>query len=330
VDNNSTDQTRQVVESFVARGHRNLRYVFEGRQGVSYGRNAGIAHAAAPIIAFTDDDMRVTQDWVAAIKRAFDDHPEVDFVGGKILPQFKREPPKWLTHLHWLPLGGATYGEQSYYTNKENRIDFSSGNLALRSSAFELVGLFAPELQRVKDGIGSCEDYELQARLWDAGCQGMYAPDAVAYEQVPEERMLKAYHRRWYTSNGKFSAHYRRMRLRKLTRPEGEITRQVNVELRFFGVPILAFRSVIIRSINFLVSIVRLRPMSRVFYHELCLRRDFNYVRESYRLYAAERKHSHLAEVGAFAKALLRSRGRSYVVHHPETESLSRPQPSEQ
>ena len=43
VDNNSTDETKQVVDSLVRRGHSNLRYVFEGRQGLSYARNAAVA-----------------------------------------------------------------------------------------------------------------------------------------------------------------------------------------------------------------------------------------------------------------------------------------------
>src|SRR5436305_8400951 len=100
VDNNSTDKTREVVESFIARGHANLRYVFEGKQGLSHARNAGIAAARAPIIAFTDDDVRAASDWVASIKRVFDEHPEVDFVGGKVLPRWEAEPPSWLTPDH--------------------------------------------------------------------------------------------------------------------------------------------------------------------------------------------------------------------------------------
>src|SRR5262249_38701303 len=82
VDNNSTYQTRETIQSFIESGNSNLRYVFEARQGISYGRNAGIAHANARIIAFTDDDVRVAPNWVSNIKRAFDEHSEVDFVGG--------------------------------------------------------------------------------------------------------------------------------------------------------------------------------------------------------------------------------------------------------
>ena len=51
VDNNSTDSTRDVIDSFAARGYANLRCVFEPREGVSHGRNAGIAQASASIIA---------------------------------------------------------------------------------------------------------------------------------------------------------------------------------------------------------------------------------------------------------------------------------------
>src|SRR5262245_39522139 len=86
VDNNSTDNTRATVEAFIAKGHSNLRYVFEPKQGIAHGRNAGVGAARGDIIAFTDDDVVVTGNWIATIKRAFDENPDVDFIGGKILP----------------------------------------------------------------------------------------------------------------------------------------------------------------------------------------------------------------------------------------------------
>src|ERR1044072_4820738 len=69
VDKNSPDHTREVVESYIARGHTNLSYLFEPRQGVAHARNHALAHARAPVIAFTDDDVRVAPDWVRMIKR---------------------------------------------------------------------------------------------------------------------------------------------------------------------------------------------------------------------------------------------------------------------
>ena len=94
VDNNSTDGTRRVVEAMIARrGHANLRYVFEGEQGLSHARNAGVRAARARVVAFTDDDVRAAPDWVASIKRAFDEHPEAAYVGGKVLPLWGRGRP---------------------------------------------------------------------------------------------------------------------------------------------------------------------------------------------------------------------------------------------
>jgi len=72
VDNNSTDDTRGVVESFGDRFGGRLRYVFEPRQGLSFGRNAGIGRAVAPLVAFTDDDVQPAADWLYRIKRCFD------------------------------------------------------------------------------------------------------------------------------------------------------------------------------------------------------------------------------------------------------------------
>jgi len=75
VDNDSTDSTRAVVESFIARGGQDLRYLFEPRQGVAYGRNTGIRASRAPIIACTDDDVTVAPDWIATVKRTPDEDP---------------------------------------------------------------------------------------------------------------------------------------------------------------------------------------------------------------------------------------------------------------
>ena len=42
-----------------------------------------------------------------------------------------------------------------------------------RRGVFDRVGLFAPSLRRVKDAIGSAEDYDMQMRVWRAGRQGL-------------------------------------------------------------------------------------------------------------------------------------------------------------
>ena len=187
-----------MVESFIARGHENLRYVFEGRQGLSYARNAAVSAARSPILAFTDDDVRVKPDWVATIKRMLDNHPEVDCVGGKVLPHWTFAPPSWLTSEHWAPLALVDYGDQPFYVNAGNQLCLLTANMAIRKDALERIGRFQPALQRIQNRVGSMEDHELLVRLWKTDRQGLYTPELVVTAGVASDRLSKTYHRRWH------------------------------------------------------------------------------------------------------------------------------------
>jgi glycosyltransferase involved in cell wall biosynthesis len=205
VDNNSTDGTKAIVEEFANRSPR-WHYAFESRQGLSYARNTGVALAAAPIIAFTDDDVRAAPNWVTEVKMALDGHPEVDFVGGKVHPRWGGEPPGWLTKPHWMPLAIVDHGDDSFYVDSGRPWCMVGANLSVRKQALIDAGGFSPTFQRVKDVVGSTEDHEFQLRLWKAGRRGLYAPGVVVEAEVQPNRLTKSYHRRWHAGHGRFSA----------------------------------------------------------------------------------------------------------------------------
>ncbi|MCG6534401.1 MAG: glycosyltransferase family 2 protein [Syntrophales bacterium LBB04] len=83
VDNNSRDDTKQVALSFKDR--LNIKYVFEGKQGVSFARNTGIANASGDIIAFIDDDCVAQKEWLYYLELPFLRDPSIGIVGGDIL-----------------------------------------------------------------------------------------------------------------------------------------------------------------------------------------------------------------------------------------------------
>jgi len=289
VDNNSTDQTREVVEAFRARGHARLRYIFEAKQGVSYGRNAGIAAARAPLIAFTDDDVRAATDWVLSIKRAFDAHPEVDCVGGKVLPQWPSDPPAWLTRDHWPPLALVDHGEAEFYTNFSRPICIVGANLALRREVFDEIGLFAPKFQLVKDGLGATEDYELQRRLWQSGRQGRYVPGIVVTADVQAERLTKTYHRRWHQGHG---GRFAEMRLNEIEQSRA----------RLFDVPAHFYNQAIRNAAAWLMSTLS-GDEAQAFYHETKLHFIIGFLRRRRQDYRAEQVHGALHELARFAWA---------------------------
>ncbi|MCX7872027.1 MAG: glycosyltransferase [Verrucomicrobiae bacterium] len=73
IDDGSTDATPQI-----ARLYSNLRYFRQQNHGLSVARNTGIAMATGEIVAFTDADCRVDEDWLYYLAVDF---LRSDFVG---------------------------------------------------------------------------------------------------------------------------------------------------------------------------------------------------------------------------------------------------------
>src|ERR1700677_975166 len=95
VDNNSKDQTREVVEDFCLRHPRRFRYLFEHQQGLSYARNAGVREAGGDVLAFTDDDVTLEPTWLWNLTSILLDG-EYAGSGGRILAEQAFVPPRWL------------------------------------------------------------------------------------------------------------------------------------------------------------------------------------------------------------------------------------------
>jgi glycosyltransferase involved in cell wall biosynthesis len=293
VDNNSTDETKQVVDSFVRRGHSNLRYVFEGRQGLSYARNAAIAVAGSPLVAFTDDDIRVAPDWVSTIKRVFDEHPEAAWVGGKVLPCWPSAPPRWLTGDDWGPLALADHGDLPFYTSDRRQTCLVGANLAVRLDVLAQCGGFAPRLQRVKDSIGSMEDHELQMRLWRANRKGLYVPELVVFSDLAADRLLKKYYRRWHFGHGRF---YALARLEEYERS--------NVGW-LFGVSAHVYRRAIGDAVGWLASVIR-GNFRRAFTYEKSIWFFLGFLSVHYKEFLEHGHATHVGELSRFGWVLTR------------------------
>jgi glycosyltransferase involved in cell wall biosynthesis len=259
VDNNSTDQTRPLVQALAMQNREKLKYLFEPKQGLSYGRNTGIAAAKASIIAFTDDDVRVAADWVWRIKTGFEANPDIDFLGGKVVPQWPAQPSPWLTKANWSPLALLDYGDSSFYVDSGKQLCLIGANFAFRRRAFEKVGLFKTDFQRVKDGIGSLEDHEFLLRLWRVGSRGLYLPELVATAEIEPDRMTKQYHRKWHARHGGFYAalHSEEVERSKLG--------------KLFGVPAHLYRQALSDLAGWIGAGIRRQP-AEAFTRELRLR----------------------------------------------------------
>jgi glycosyltransferase involved in cell wall biosynthesis len=302
VDNNSTDATRDVVADIAGRAGDRVRYAFEPRQGLSHGRNTGIALAQAPIIALTDDDVRVAGDWITQLKRTFDAHPEIGYVGGRVLPHWIEPPPRWLTTAHWSPLALQDYGPDLLISGRERAVCLVGANLAFRRHVFDRVGLFTPALGRIKDGIGSSEDHDMQLRVWREGMHGLYDPAVVVTAEVTPNRMVKAYHRRWHRGHGRYCA---MMRLRELVPADLGPMTEPNDIVRLFGSPAFVYAEILRNSYRWFEAVCRRKDS--LFYANQ-LRCVWNYIKTGYETFASEDDRSVPAELVTFARAYLRKK----------------------
>ena len=269
VDNNSTDNTRALVEGVRSRGFKQLLYHFESRQGVSYGRNTGISIARAPIVAFTDDDNDVSPAWVATIKATFDTHPEVDVLGGPILPRWPLAPPRWLDRRHWSPLAIMDYGDRPFLSNAARPICFLTANLAVRRKTFERVGAFSPSFPRG-------QDHEFLLRFWRAGGQAWYVPALVAYARIQPARLTRRYHREWHRRHGAAGAS---MRLQESIGPLGSLLDAPVGGAALFGAPLFVYGELLRETKAWIGSLPRGSPSLR-FHHSDRMRYLAGYLRE--------------------------------------------------
>lgn len=305
VDNNSTDHTRRVVHQYVEQHPGTVRYIFEPAQGLSHGRNAGIRAARGAIIAFTDDDVEVGPDWIARLRQSFEDHPGAGYIGGRVLPRWTASPPRWLTDAHWSPLALQDYGDHPVRVGPSWPICLVGANLAFRRDVFERVGLFTPDFGRIKDGIGSTEDHDMQLRVWLAGLHGVYVPEVCMVAEIPPDRVEKSYHRRWHKGHGR---HCARMRLREIVPQDmAPMGRPLDMVM-FYGAPAFVYRQVLVTALRWAQAVLGRRDP---FFYANRMRQLTRYLSESWKLHRAATGRSAAAELWRFAGAYTRKRLRT-------------------
>src|SRR5579862_2754207 len=92
IDNNSSDNTKDVVKTF---DNARVRYLFESSQGKSAALNAGIQASDCDVIGMIDDDERLHPEWFDTAAKWMQDS-RVDYIGGPYFGLWLAERPNWL------------------------------------------------------------------------------------------------------------------------------------------------------------------------------------------------------------------------------------------
>jgi len=84
VDNGSRDGTPELIEKYASDARFRVTSISEPRPGQGRARNAGLASAVGDVVAFTDDDCYVSNDFINNILQIFSAH-DIACIGGRIL-----------------------------------------------------------------------------------------------------------------------------------------------------------------------------------------------------------------------------------------------------
>jgi glycosyltransferase involved in cell wall biosynthesis len=200
VDNASEDATKEVVKwAMGAFPKHSIRYIFEEVPGLLSGRHKGAMAASGEILAFIDDDIQASQNWLDAIVISYVDQ-EVHLVGGRSLPAYETGPPEWIADYIWpTPYGGSHCTFLSLIDMGEHVIDIHPNyifglNFSIRKRSFIELGGFHPDcvpssLQHFQGDGETGLTMNASRRKFRA----VYQPEAVVYHQIGCKRMTPEY-----------------------------------------------------------------------------------------------------------------------------------------
>jgi len=190
VNNNCTDDTDRVIQSHA--GHLPVRRLFESTQGLSNARNCAVAAANGELLIWTDDDVLVDPRWLQEYVEAAKRWPLAAAFGGKVLPWFETDPPRWLAEN--LSLIGSYFALRDL-GDAEATLDGAmpyGANMAFRTRVLKEYP-FDTTLGRVGDTLIGGDDVKVLQAIHAAGYQVVWVPGAVVRHFLPRSRMTLQY-----------------------------------------------------------------------------------------------------------------------------------------
>ena len=176
VDDGSSDGTYEVIHKVVKSPNRfPVIPVRQEHRGGNAARNRGIHFARGEIVAICDDDTIIPPHWARVIVSLFEKYPEIDGVGGPLLPWGE------------LKMRVCERCRKSFYYRKkevEGLTDWLyGGNMAFRREVFKSVGLF-------DESLVSFQEVEWFERAKALSCKFYYSEDAWVYHRIDQYRFI--------------------------------------------------------------------------------------------------------------------------------------------
>ena len=170
--------------------HAGARHIRLAAPGLARARNAGLAAAKAPWVAYVDDDAVPAPDWAEKLQACIL-ASDAAAISGAILPDWGAALPAWwppplipaLTVLDWNRSGRVGTPDLP------PAVEPYGANIAFDTETLWSFGGFPECLGRQGDTLLSNEETYVLRRLSAAGCKILFAPDIVVHHHIGRERL---------------------------------------------------------------------------------------------------------------------------------------------
>ncbi|MEJ1937003.1 hormogonium polysaccharide biosynthesis glycosyltransferase HpsE, partial [Nostoc sp. NIES-2111] len=195
VDNNSTDNTSQVVQQYQENWQfpYPLKYQFEPNQGAAYARKKGVEVALGELIGFLDDDNYPILTWIAAAYAFAQKYPKAGAYGSQIHPDWEVEPPGNFQRISPF-LAITERGNKPLFYDPRKKLLPPSAGLVIRREAWSESVPEQPILTgRVTGNMLTGEDLEMLCYIQKSGWEVWYNPEMEIYHKISGSRLKREY-----------------------------------------------------------------------------------------------------------------------------------------
>lgn len=203
INNNSTDSTAEVCESFVNK-YPNLKIEHhkEMSQGLSFALNRGIQEAKGEYIIYVDDDETIGKEHLKKLAEYLDKHPEIFLAASAVIPIYEEAEPKWMSPFTRRLVGG--YFNLGHKIKKLKKTNYpGTGHTIIKRELYSQFGSYNTELGRKGRGLLGAEDKDMSFRLVSNNIECYYLPEIPIYHHIPVYKLTDEFFTKLTYSTGR-------------------------------------------------------------------------------------------------------------------------------
>ena len=198
IDNNSSDDTAAVTESFLAKYPTITgRCISEPNQGLSYARNRGYREAHSDWILYLDDDAKAERRFLQRTVWLIEE-TNYRIVGGVYYPWYHYGKPQW-----WKDRYGSNARNETELCVPPSNYVATGGVMLWDRSLLDRLGGFDTRIGMVGHKLAYGEETYLQAKARSRNIAVAYDPKLVIYHVVMPQKLHVDYFFRAYFAAGR-------------------------------------------------------------------------------------------------------------------------------